>query len=131
MLDLLRIPQVHISKFGPETGYPNVFVVFLSPPSTCGAGISNYTTASTFRIFSISLPPYVRIIMNSKIKEIKTNPAVLEKCHVTKANQKLLQTCGFATDREERTCCFMTGPEEIAVLVENNSDDVLITRGFW
>jgi hypothetical protein len=74
MLDLLRIPEVHISKFGPETGYPDVFVVFLSPPSTCGA--------RTFQIISkwlsIGLPLVACNIMNSKIKRNKTNPAALE-----------------------------------------------------
>jgi hypothetical protein len=52
MLELLRTPEVHISNFGPETGYPDVFVVFLSPPSTCWAGTSNNTTASAFHIIS-------------------------------------------------------------------------------
>lgn len=42
----------------------------------------------------------------------------------------MLQTRGFGNDREERTCYFMIGPEEVAALVENNSDDLVVTRGF-
>jgi hypothetical protein len=43
----------------------------------------------------------------------------------------LLQPSGFVIDREEITCCFMIGPEEIASLFVNNSDDVLVARKFW
>jgi hypothetical protein len=43
----------------------------------------------------------------------------------------LLQTSGFFIDREEITCCFMIGPEEIAALLVNNSDDVLEGKYFW
>jgi hypothetical protein len=43
----------------------------------------------------------------------------------------LLQTSGFFIDREEITCCFMIGAEEIAALLVNNSDYVLVARDFW
>jgi hypothetical protein len=43
----------------------------------------------------------------------------------------VLQTNGFVIDREELTCCFMIGPEEITALLVNNSDDVLVARDFW
>jgi hypothetical protein len=64
----------YISNYGHTTGHPDVFVVFLSPPSTHG-----YYFPHNFQI-TAHWPPAIRLynIMNKEIKEMKTNPAVLE-----------------------------------------------------